>query len=124
MIAAGVDAFGTAFTLRRVDEDSKLAALPGSLFLDDVEILVGDAPLRGHSLAGFFIRELPQSLLQRRRLHDLAQDCSVRAFRHAIHATDTILCDELGNIGSDIAEVTEGAGGGGNDTARYLIIGF
>src|SRR5207244_12670173 len=105
VIAAGINAFGTAFALAGIDEDSELAALAGILFFDNVEILVGDAPLRGHGLACFFVGDLRESLLERRRLDDLAKNRGVRTLRHAIHATDAISCEEIGKLGSARAGV-------------------
>ena len=77
-----------------------------------------------HRLSKFFIGDLRELLLECRWFCDLTQNGGVRTFRHAVHAADAILCDEFRNVGSDIAEVTERAGGGRNDAAGYLVVGF
>src|SRR5512138_1569344 len=104
MIAASIDALSAALALRGIDEDSKLAAAD-TLLLENVEVLVRCCPLSSHGLAFGRITNLVQRLFKNGRLDDLAEDCGVRALRHALHTTDAILCDKRRDIGGNVAEI-------------------
>ena len=123
VIAAGIHAFGAALALRRVDEDSELAAADAFL-LEDVEVLVRRGPLVAPCSSASASSAIWLSFSSRTEgSDDLAQNGGIRTLRDAFHAADAVFGDEQRNIGSDIAEVAQRAGSAGNDAARHLIVG-
>ena len=91
--------------------------------VQDVEVLVGDGPLGRHIPANRVIGEPLEVMVERGGIHDLAQNRGVRALRNAFHVAHAVLADEFGDVGGDVAEVAQGAGGSRHHAARRLIVG-
>src|SRR6185369_11345868 len=101
-------------TLGGVDEDAELAAADAFL-LEDRIVFVGDGPLGGHLLASLVVSDAGEALLKSRRLYHFAQDRGIGTLGDAVHAAHAVVGEELGDVGSDVAEVAEGSGSRGND---------
>src|SRR5208337_247293 len=122
MVAARRNAFRAALALGGVDENAEQRR-GFALLLVNLVVLVRLHPHRAQAHALRLVRNGGELRLEPLDGDCLAEDCRVRAFGDALHTADTLLGDEFGDIRSNVAEVAERPGAGGNEAAGGVEVG-